>query len=166
MIVLGVDPGTAITGFGIIEEYDDQTLKVLDYGAIRTSSTLADWDRLQILYKKIREIILLHQPDCGAVEKLYFQQNVTTAISVGQARGVILLAMAQNGLQVGEYSPLEVKQAVVGYGRAEKIQVQRMVTTLLALDETPSPDDAADALAVAICHLNSYKMKNLGKESA
>ena len=166
MIVLGVDPGTAITGFGIIEEYDDQTLKVLDYGAIRTSSKLADWDRLQILYKKIREIILLHQPDCGAVEKLYFQQNVTTAISVGQARGVILLAMAQNGLQVGEYSPLEVKQAVVGYGRAEKIQVQRMVTTLLALDETPSPDDVADALAVAICHLNSYKMKNLGKESA
>jgi len=166
MIVLGVDPGTAITGFGIIEEYDDQTLKVLDYGAIRTSSKLADWDRLQILYKKIREIILLHQPDCGAVEKLYFQQNVTTALSVGQARGVILLAMAQNGLQVGEYSPLEVKQAVVGYGRAEKIQVQRMVTTLLALDETPSPDDVADALAVAICHLNSYKMKNLGKESA
>lgn len=166
MIVLGVDPGTAITGFGIIEEYDDQTLKVLDYGAIRTSSTLADWDRLQILYKKIREIILLHQPDCGAVEKLYFQQNVTTALSVGQARGVILLAMAQNGLKVGEYSPLEVKQAVVGYGRAEKIQVQRMVTTLLALDETPSPDDVADALAVAICHLNSYKMKNLGKESA
>jgi len=166
MIVLGVDPGTAITGFGIIEEYDDQTLKVLDYGAIRTSSTLADWDRLQILYKKIREIILLHQPDCGAVEKLYFQQNVSTALSVGQARGVILLAMAQNGLKVGEYSPLEVKQAVVGYGRAEKIQVQRMVTTLLALDETPSPDDVADALAVAICHLNSYKMKNLGKESA
>ena len=166
MIVLGVDPGTAITGFGIIEEYDDQTLKVLDYGVIRTSSTLADWDRLQILYKKIREIILLHQPDCGAVEKLYFQQNVSTALSVGQARGVILLAMAQNGLQVGEYSPLEVKQAVVGYGRAEKIQVQRMVTTLLALDETPSPDDVADALAVAICHLNSYKMKNLGKESA
>ena len=166
MIVLGVDPGTAITGFGIIEEYDDQTLKVLDYGAIRTSSTLADWDRLQIIYKKITEIILLHQPDCGAVEKLYFQQNVTTALSVGQARGVILLAMAQNGLQVGEYSPLEVKQAVVGYGRAEKIQVQRMVTILLALDETPSPDDVADALAVAICHLNSYKMKNLGKETA
>ncbi len=166
MIVLGVDPGTAITGFGIIEEYDDQTLKVLDCGAIRTSSTLADWDRLQIIYKKIKEIILLQQPDCGAVEKLYFQQNVTTALSVGQARGVILLAMAQNGLQVSEYSPLEVKQAVVGYGRAEKIQVQRMVKTLLALDEIPSPDDVADALAVAICHLNSYKMKNLGKESA
>ena len=163
MIVLGVDPGTAITGFGIIEEKEDQTLKVLDSGAIRTSSSLADWDRLQILYQKIREIILLHQPDCGAVEKLFFQQNVSTAISVGQARGVILLAMAQNGLQVGEYTPLEVKQAVVGYGRAEKRQVQRMVTTLLALEITPSPDDVADALAVAICHLNSYKMKNLGK---
>ena len=107
MIVLGVDPGTAITGVGIIEEVDDQTLKVLDCGAIRTSSTIADWDRLQILYKRIQEIILLHQPDCGAVEKLYFQQNVTNALSVGQARGVILLAMAQNGLQVSEYSPLE-----------------------------------------------------------
>ena len=166
MIVLGVDPGTAITGFGIIEEYNDQTLKVLDCGAIRTSSTLEDWDRLQIIYKKIKEIILLHQPDCGAVEKLYFQQNVTTALSVGQARGVILLAMAQNELQVSEYSPLEVKLAVVGYGRAEKVQIQMMVKTLLALDETPSPDDVADALAVAICHLNSYKMKNLGKETA
>ena len=166
MIVLGVDPGTAITGFGVIEEYDDQTLKVLDCGIIRTSSTLTDWDRLQIIYEKIKEIILLHQPDCGAVEKLYFQQNVTTALSVGQARGVILLALAQNGLQVSEYSPLEVKQAVVGYGRAEKSQVQRMVKTLLALEETPSPDDVADALAVAICHLNSYKMINLGKESA
>ena len=165
MIVLGVDPGTAITGYGIIEEYDDQTLKVLDCGAIRTSSTLADWNRLQIIYKKICEIILLHQPDCGAVEKLYFQQNVTTALSVGQARGVILLAMAQNGLQVGEYSPLEVKQSVVGYGRAEKTQVQRMVTTLLALDVAPAPDDVADALAVAICHLNSYKMKKLGLET-
>jgi crossover junction endodeoxyribonuclease RuvC len=165
MIVLGVDPGTAITGFGIIEEKEDQTLKVLDSGAIRTSSSLADWDRLQILYQKIREIILLHHPDCGAVEKLFFQQNVSTAISVGQARGVILLAMAQNGLQVGEYTPLEVKQAVVGYGRAEKSQVQRMVTTLLALEITPSPDDVADALAVAICHLNSYKLKNLGKET-
>jgi crossover junction endodeoxyribonuclease RuvC len=166
MIVLGVDPGTAITGFGIIEEYDDQTLKVLDCGAIRTSSKLTDWDRLQILYQKIIEIIHLHKPDCGAVEKLYFQQNVTTALSVGQARGVILLALAQNDLQVSEYSPLEIKQAVVGYGRAEKVQVQRMVKTLLGLEETPSPDDVADALAVAICHLNSYKMKNLGKETA
>ena len=166
MIVLGVDPGTAITGYGIIEEYSDQTLKVLECGVIRTSSKFEDWDRLQILYQKIKEIILLHQPDCGAVEKLFFQQNVTTALSVGQARGVILLALSQGGLQVGEYTPLEVKQAVVGYGRADKIQVQRMVTTLLALEETPSPDDVADALAVAICHLNSYKMKNLGKETA
>lgn len=165
MIVLGVDPGTAITGYGIIEEHDDQTLKVLDCGAIRTSSTLSDWDRLQIIYKKVNEIILLHQPDCGAVEKLFFQQNVSTALSVGQARGVVLLAMAQNGLQVGEYSPLEVKQSVVGYGRAEKTQVQKMVKTLLEMDEVPSPDDVADALAVAICHLNSYKMKKLGLEA-
>jgi crossover junction endodeoxyribonuclease RuvC len=161
MIVLGVDPGTAITGYGIIQEFSDANLKVIDYGAIRTKASLSDWDRLQILYQKIQELINLHHPDHGAVEKLYFQQNVSTAISVGQARGVILLAMAQKGLSVGEYTPLEVKQAVVGYGKAEKVQMQRMVTTLLGLPEIPSPDDVADALAIAICHINSQRFKEL-----
>jgi crossover junction endodeoxyribonuclease RuvC len=161
MIVLGVDPGTAITGYGIIQELNDATLKVIAFGAIKTQSNLSDWNRLQILFQKIQELIILHHPDSGAVEKLFFQQNVTTAISVGQARGVILLAMAQKGLSVGEYTPLEVKQAVVGYGKAEKYQMQRMVTILLGLPEVPSPDDVADALAIAICHINSQRFKEL-----
>lgn len=161
MIVLGVDPGTAITGFGIIEETSTQSLKMLECGVIRTSASESDWERLKLLFQKISEIIQRHQPDCAAVEKLYFQQNVTTAISVGQARGVVLLALAQNGVEVSEYSPLEVKQSVAGYGHADKQQIQRMVTTLLFLDETPSPDDVADALAVGICHLNSRQMKKL-----
>ncbi len=165
MIVLGIDPGTAITGFGIIEEATDQSLKVLDCGVIRTPAASSDWERLRMIFDRITEIIQLHHPDCAAVEKLYFQQNVTTALTVGQARGVILLAMAQNGLQVGEYSPLEVKQSVAGYGRADKQQIQRMVKTLLMMSDPPSPDDVADALAVAICHLNSYKMKNFAAQA-
>jgi crossover junction endodeoxyribonuclease RuvC len=165
MIVLGIDPGTAITGFGIIEELPDQSLKVRDCGVIRTKPSSSDWDRLRLLFEQINTIISLHQPDCAAVEKLYFQQNVTTALSVGQARGVILLAMALNNIQVSEYSPLEVKQSVAGYGRADKQQIQRMVATLLLMEETPSPDDMADALAVGICHINSYKLRNLASQS-
>jgi len=161
MVVLGVDPGTAITGFGIIQEASDQSLKVLDCGVIRTSPVASDWERLYILFNRITEIIQLHQPDCAAVEKLYFQQNVTTALSVGQARGVILLALAQNDIQVSEYTPLEVKQSVAGYGRADKRQIQRMVATILMLKETPSPDDVADALAIGICHINSHQFKKL-----
>ena len=107
------------------------------------------------------EIMLLDRPDCGAVEKLFFSRNVTTAISVGQARGVILLAMAQQGLPVGEYTPMEIKQAVTGYGGAEKLQVQIMIQSILELEELPRPDDAADALAVAVCHLQSYRMRAL-----
>jgi crossover junction endodeoxyribonuclease RuvC len=114
-------------------------------------------ERLLILFQRIKEILLLHQPDSGAVEKLFFQRNVTTAITVGQARGVILLAMAEAGCSVAEYNPMEVKQAVCGYGGADKNQVQQMVTALLNLAEVPKPDDAADALAIAICHLNSSR---------
>jgi crossover junction endodeoxyribonuclease RuvC len=111
--------------------------------------------RLQQLHAQLNEILDLHQPDSGAVEQLFFQTNVKTAISVGQGRGVALLCLAQAGLQVGEYTPLQVKQAVTGYGKADKRQVQEMVRVLLGLDERPKPDDAADALAVAICHLHS-----------
>jgi crossover junction endodeoxyribonuclease RuvC len=161
MIVLGIDPGTAITGFGIIEETSDQSLKVVDCGVIRTSASASDWDRLHTLFERLNEIICHHKPDCAAVEKLYFQRNVTTALSVGQARGVILLSMAMNSLPVGEYTPLEVKLSVAGYGKADKQQVQRMVATLLMLEKYPSPDDVADALAVGICHINSHKLKNL-----
>jgi crossover junction endodeoxyribonuclease RuvC len=117
------------------------------------------------LYKRLRELILLHRPDTGAVEKLFFERNVRTALNVGQARGVTLLAMAESNLQIGEYTPLEVKQAVVGYGGADKNQVQQMVRTILGLDVIPYPDDAADALAVAICHIHSSNIRNLYQEN-
>ncbi len=166
MITLGIDPGTAITGFGIIREEQDGSLVVLDFGVIRTSPEFTQADRLAQLYGKITQLILLHQPDMGAVEKLFFERNVRTALNVGQARGVALLAMAQAKLHIGEYTPLEVKQAVAGYGAADKNQVQQMVRTILGLEVVPHPDDAADALAVAICHIHSAKMRNLLAENS
>lgn len=161
MLALGIDPGTATTGFGLVRENLDGGLAVVDYGVILTPAGLSQEKRLLLLYKRLMEIMLLHRPDCGAVEKLFFSRNVTTAISVGQARGVILLAMAQQGLPVGEYTPMEIKQAVTGYGGAEKLQVQIMIQSILELEELPRPDDAADALAVAVCHLQSYRMRAL-----
>jgi crossover junction endodeoxyribonuclease RuvC len=161
MITLGIDPGIAITGYGIIKEEQTGDLKVLDFGAIRTSADLSSAERLAQLYQRIKQLILLHRPDLGAVEKLFFERNVRTALQVGQARGVALLAMAEGGLQIGEYTPMEVKQAVAGYGAADKNQVQQMVRTILGLESIPRPDDAADALAVAICHIHSAKMRNL-----
>ena len=164
MITLGIDPGTATTGFGIIQEEYDGHLTVMNYGVIKTTSDQSQPERLVQLYKRIKELILLHRPDMGAVEKLFFERNVRTALAVGQARGVALLAMAELNLQIGEYTPLEVKQAVVGYGRADKNQVQQMVKTILGLDTIPHPDDAADALAVAICHIHSARIRNLYQE--
>jgi crossover junction endodeoxyribonuclease RuvC len=161
MITLGIDPGTATTGFGVIREEPDGRLTVLDYGVILTKSNLSQAERLVKLYNRIKEIMLLHHPDMGAVEKLFFERNVRSALSVGQARGVLLLALAESNLQIGEYTPLEVKQAVAGYGAADKNQVQQMVKTILGLDVIPHPDDAADALAVAICHIHSTTMRNL-----
>ncbi len=166
MITLGIDPGTAITGFGIINEEPDGTLVIVDYGVIRTSSNLPQAERLVQLYKRIKELILLHQPQMGAVEKLFFERNVRTALHVGQARGVALLAMAEESLEIGEYTPLEVKQAVAGYGAADKNQVQQMVRTILKLETIPHPDDAADALAVAICHIHSARMRRIYEENS
>ena len=166
MITLGIDPGTAITGYGIIREEQDGCLIVLGYGVIRTSADQTQADRLVHLYQHIKELILLHQPEMGAVEKLFFERNVRTALNVGQARGVVLLAMAQLGLKIGEYTPLEVKQAVAGYGGADKNQVQQMVKTILGLEAVPHPDDAADALAVAICHIHSVKIRDLYDENS
>jgi crossover junction endodeoxyribonuclease RuvC len=165
MKVIGIDPGTAITGFGLVQEEEDGSLKVIDFGAIQTPPGIAMPERLLSLYERLREILLLHRPGSGAVEKLFFQRNVTTAISVGQARGVALLALAQMNLPVSEYTPLEIKQAVVGYGGAGKQQVQQMVRALLQLDDIPRPDDAADALAVAICHLHSAGMQRIYQEN-
>ncbi len=155
MIVLGIDPGTATTGYGLVTETPDGNLKGIDFGVILTPAEMSMPERLLILHQRLNELILLHQPDAGAVEKLFFQRNVTTAISVGQARGIVLLALAEAGKPVAEYTPLQVKQAVCGYGGADKHQVQEMVRALLGLPEIPHPDDAADALAIAICHLSS-----------
>lgn len=161
MLVLGIDPGTATTGFGLVREENDGSLAVVDYGVIQTEAGAPMPERLLELHRQLTEILLLHRPQGGAVEKLFFQRNVTNAISVGQARGVALLALAQAGISAAEYTPMEVKQAVAGYGGAGKQQVQQMVRALLGLSEVPRPDDAADALAVAICHLHSAQIKSL-----
>lgn len=165
MLVLGIDPGTAITGYGLVKgEGDDLTL--VAYGAITTSS---DWplpERLQRIYRELMALIEHQQPTAVAVEELFFSKNVRTALSVGQARGVALLAAANAGLPIHEYTPLQVKQAIAGYGRATKDQVQQMVRMLLALDSVPQPDDAADAIAVAICHIHSAKLTAILREEA
>lgn len=157
MLVIGIDPGTATTGFGLVRD-TAQGLEVVDFGAILTPADLPQAERLVLLYEELKKILFLHRPESAAVEKLFFSRNVTTAITVGQARGVVLLSMAQAGLSVGEYTPMEVKQAVAGYGGADKNQVQQMVRALLNLDRIPKPDDAADALAIAICHLHSHRL--------
>jgi crossover junction endodeoxyribonuclease RuvC len=150
MIVLGVDPGTARTGYGFVER-SGSALRALDYGCFETLPALALPERLLHIHQAMTELIETHHPTQVGVERLFFNRNVQTAFAVGQARGVVLLAAAQAGLPVFEYGPHEVKIAVTGYGRAEKSQVQRMVQSLLGLAAIPHPDDVADALAVAIC---------------
>ncbi len=161
MAVIGIDPGTALTGYGIVEELPDQSLQVIDYGVIRTNSTDKPEIRLRKIFSQLNEILSLYKPEMAAVEKLFFQRNTRTAMSVGQARGVAILSLAEAGLSISEYDPVEIKQAVVGYGKASKNQVQQMVKILLNLQEIPKPDDAADALAVAICHIHSRKILSL-----
>ncbi len=156
-LVLGIDPGTATTGYGLVRDLPDGSLQAVAYGIIQTPPSEPAHRRLALLYHQLNELLLLHRPDSCAVEKLFFQRNISTAISVGQARGVVLLAIAEAGLEVFEYTPNEVKQAVAAYGSAGKRQVQEMVRTLLLLPEIPRPDDAADALAVAITHLNTRR---------
>lgn len=156
-LVLGIDPGTAITGYGIVR-CERQALEHVTYGVITTS---ADWPlplRLQHLYRELRTLIGKHNPTEAAVEQLFFARNVRTALSVGHARGVILLAVADAGLSSHTYTPLQVKKAITGYGRATKEQMQQMVRLLLRLESPPQPDDAADALAVAICHAHSASL--------
>ncbi len=160
MCILGIDPGTATTGFGIIED-SQSGLRALDYGVISTPADMPMGERLVIIYDRLLEIIDRHAPSSCAVEKLFFRRNVTTAISVGQARGVILLALSKKKIKIAEYTPMEIKLAVAGYGGAEKKQVQIMVQALLALKTLPRPDDAADALAIAICHAHSKKIMDL-----
>lgn len=156
MIILGVDPGTAITGYGIIKVLGNR-FEVVDYSSIQTSSKEPLENRLKIIYNEMNYLIKTYQPDEIAIEELFFNKNTRTALAVGHARGVILLSSAMANIAISEYTPLQVKQSVVGYGRAEKSQVQYMVKTLLNLPKIPKPDDVADALAIAICHAHSYK---------
>jgi crossover junction endodeoxyribonuclease RuvC len=160
VLILGIDPGTAITGYGLVRE-DEPELDLVGCGVIVTPSGQALPERLQTIYQGLSQVIHKYQPDAAAVEELFFSRNVRTALSVGHARGVALLALADAGLAIYEYKPLEVKQAVAGYGGADKQQVQEMVRMLLHLDRVPQPDDAADAVAVAICHIHSARMAAL-----
>jgi crossover junction endodeoxyribonuclease RuvC len=160
MLTLGIDPGTAITGFGLVREHKDR-LDFIEHGVIRTSPKDNSQTRLKKIYNGLKKVIKEYKPKFVAIERLFFGKNSTTAIAVGQARGIALLAAAELGIIVSEYTPLEVKLAVTGYGKADKKQVQQMVKSLLKLEVIPKPDDAADALAIAITHLHTYKMRNL-----
>lgn len=149
-ITIGIDPGTAILGYGVIA--GDGDARLIDYGVFETAKDRQMPDRLVTLYDAVTRLIAEHDPHEVAVEQLFFARNVTTAIAVGQARGVVLLAAAQQGVPVAEYSPSEIKNAIVGYGKADKRQMQEMVRIMLGLEAVPQPDDAADALAIALCH--------------
>ena len=160
MLVLGIDPGIAITGYGLVHEAPNGNNEVVAYGAITTPAQAPLPTRLQELYRNVRALVELHRPDSAAVEKLLFGKNVTTITAVGQARGVTLLALADCNIEIVEYTPAEIKQAVAGYGNAPKAQIQDMVRLLLNLDEVPRPDDAADALAIAITHLHAARYQH------
>lgn len=151
MRILGIDPGYAIVGYGVLE-FDNMRFKVINYGAVTTDSETPFDKRLAEIYDDMCSVLDMFKPDCMSIEKLYFNTNITTGIDVAQARGVIMLAAVQRGVPIYEYTPLQVKVAVTGYGRAEKHQMQEMTKNILRLKEVPKPDDTADALAIAICH--------------
>lgn len=156
MIILGIDPGMATMGYGVIESSNNR-IRVLENGVVTTPSEMETPKRLLNIFNSVEALIQKYSPDAMAYEELFFNKNAKTALIVGHARGVAVLAGARHGIDLFEYTPLQVKQAVVGYGRADKQQVQNMVKLLLNLKEIPKPDDAADALAVAICHLHSWQ---------
>ncbi len=151
MIILGIDPGLAIVGFGIIEK-SRRGIRVIDYGVITTDKSMRLPERLSAIYDSLKALISKYNPDCVAMEEIFFNTNITTGIAVSEARGVLLLCAKQMGCALYEYTPLQIKQALTGYGRADKHQVQFMVKTILQLSSIPKPDDAADALAVACTH--------------
>ena len=153
MVILGIDPGIAIVGWGVIESFGDgRKLRPVDYGAITTPSDMPTEDRLWEVHRELTAVVKTYRPDAASIEELFFNTNQKTGIIVAEARGVLILACRQGGVPVHEYTPLQIKGAVAGYGRADKQQVIRMVTTFLGLKEPPKPDDTADALAAAICH--------------
>jgi crossover junction endodeoxyribonuclease RuvC len=155
-VILGIDPGIAITGFGVVADHHGDP-RLVEYGVIRTPAEDPLPRRLQALYAELNELLARRRPHAIAIEELFFAKNARTALTVGHARGVALLAAAQSGAHIYQYKPAEVKQAVTGYGNAEKRQIQEMVRLLLGLDDIPRPDDAADALAIALCHFQSVR---------
>lgn len=159
LVIMGIDPGFAITGYGIVK-YEGNKFSVIDYGAVTTEAKTPLAERLLLLNNGLEDIIKKYMPSAVAVEELFFNKNIKTALNVGHGRGVALLSAAKMGIQVFEYTPLQVKQSVVGYGRAEKAQMQQMVKVILNLPAVPKPDDVADALAVAVCHGHSYRLES------
>src|SRR5688572_15646284 len=155
MLSLGIDPGTAIIGFGLVRELDDSSLQAVHYGVIRTTPNMPMPERLQTIYDELTSLIETYKPDSAGVEELFFAKNVTTAITVAQGRGVILLALQKAGVRIHEFKPNMVKQSISGYGGADKAQMQEMTRLLLNLDSIPRPDDAADALAIAITNIHT-----------
>lgn len=160
LLIIGIDPGLAATGFGIIEQ-KEQILKVIDYGCIKTNTDQKMQERLGIIFNGILKILEKYSPREAAVEEVFFQKNPKSIISLSHARGVILLAFEEKKIPVSEYSPLEIKSSICGYGRADKQQVQKMVKTILNLEKIPTPNHAADAISIAVCHSNSRKIKNI-----
>ena len=158
MLTLGIDPGTATTGYGLVRQQGDK-LSYVGCGCVITTPKESSQNRLAKIYTEIKQLIKIHRPDFVAVERLFFGENTKTAMAVGQARGIVLLAAAEGKIPLFEYTPLEVKVALTGYGKAEKRQMQQMVRVVLKLNDIPKPDDAADALAIAICHLHTHKFK-------
>lgn len=154
MRIIGIDPGYAIMGYGILD-YNGNKFKTVTYGSIETDAGVPMPERLNILYTQLDNIIREYQPEEASIEELFFNNNAKTAIMVGEARGIALLACERNGVKISEYTPLQIKQSLVGFGRAEKKQVQQMVKMILNLKEVPKPDDTADAVAAAICHAHS-----------
>lgn len=156
MRILGIDPGIAIVGYGVVDK-EGNSYKTIAYDAVTTRAHTPLPERLEKVYLGINEIIKTYKPDAMSIEELFFNNNAKTALTVGQARGVIILAAVQNNIPVYEYTPLQVKQALTGYGRASKSQIQQMMKSMLGLTEIPKPDDVADALAIAVCHGNSMR---------
>ncbi len=161
MLVMGIDPGIAITGYSIVQRANRGSGRAIAYGCLRTPAHTELSTRLLTVHRGLSDLLDEYKPDVVVVEQLFFNRNTTTAFTVGQSRGVVLLSAAERGIRVCEYTPLQVKQAVVGYGRADKKQVQQMVKALLNLESVPKPDDVADALAIAICHLHHAQYSNM-----
>lgn len=162
MRILGIDPGIAIVGFGVVDKNGNR-YSTVEYGAITTPAHTPLENRLKTIYDEMTLLIANFRPDAMSVEELFFNSNAKTAIAVGQARGVIILSAVENGVPIYEYTPLQVKQALTGYGRASKMQIQQMMRTMLGLSEIPKPDDVADALAIAVCHGNSVRYNDILK---